>query len=430
MRSWNLSFAGTWTDKHNMDTNRRELLKGFGYAALGGYLATARGYAANETITVGCIGTGGRTRVLMKALARIPGVRIAAVCDVWDTNLAAGKELADPQAFATKEYRQMLDRKDIDAVVIGTPNHQHVPMLVAACSAGKDVYVEKPLTHRLDEGRPALEAQNRSNRIVQVGMQQRSMPQFQKGLELVKSGQLGPIRKVHLTWNRNAARGSVVYNIDPATVDWKAWLGNARPQPFDPYRFREWRFYWDFGDGVLGDLMVHYIDIAHWYLGVDHPDKAVSIGNKFMNKRWETPDTQQALLQYPEAEVYFEATFMNARNAAMLEFMGTEATLYLDRGRLEVIPERKHDPHNSNPALPTEPEMQWILGTGPKGADFYDAPDGEVLHLSNWLECIRSRQAPTAPVEAGISAASAAHLGNIAFRKDEVAHWGTEAPKG
>ena len=214
-------------------TNRRQHLKDLGYATLGGYLATSRGYAANETITIGCIGTGGRAQMLMKALKNIPGARMAAVCDVWDKNLAAGKALADPQASATKEYREILDRKDIDAVLIGSPNHQHVPMMIAAVSAGKDVYVEKPLTHHLEEGPPALEARNRSNRIVQVGMQQRSMPQFQKGYELVKSGQLGPIRKVHLTWNRNSARGSVQYDIDPSTVDWKAWLGNARPQPFD-----------------------------------------------------------------------------------------------------------------------------------------------------------------------------------------------------
>jgi predicted dehydrogenase len=410
-------------------TNRRQLLKDLGCAALGGYLATSRGYAANETITVGCIGTGGRTQGLMKALARIPGVRMAAVCDVWDTHLAAGKELADPQAFATKEYREILDRKDIDAVLIGTPNHQHVPMMIAACSAGKDIYIEKPLTHRLEEGPAAIEAQRRYHRIIQVGMQQRSMPQFQKGYELVKSGQLGTIRKVHLTWNRNAARGTAEYNIDPSTVNWNAWLGSARQQPFDPYRFREWRWYWDFGGGELADLMVHYIDIAHWYLDVDHPETAVTIGDKFTMDRWETPDTTQTLLQYPGAQVYFESTFMNARNAAMLEFMGTEATLYLDRGRLEVLPERKRDARNRNAQLPTEPEMQWVLGSGPKGADFYDVPDGEVLHLSNWLECVRNRQPPLTPVEAGVSAASAAHLGNIALRQDAVAHWKTVGPK-
>ena len=409
--------------------HRRQALKGIGYAALGGYLATSRGYAANETITVGCIGTGGRTQQLMRALAKIPGVRIAAVCDVWDTHLAAGKGLADPQALATKEYREILDRKDIDAVLIGTPNHQHVPMMIAACSAGKDIYIEKPLTHRMEEGPAVLDAQKRSKCIVQVGMQQRSMPQFQKGYELVKSGQLGAIRKVHLTWNRNSSRSSVEYHIDPATVDWKAWLGNARPQPFDAYRFREWRWYWDFGGGVLADLMVHFIDVAHWYLNADHPEEAVTIGNKFMMERWETPDTAQTLLKYPGAQVYFESTFLNARNGAMLEFMGSEATLYLDRGRLEVIPERKRDARNRNAQLPTEPEMQWVLGTGPKGADSYDQPDGELLHLNNWLECIRSRQTPSAPVEAGISAAAAAHLGNWALRQETVAHWQTVDPK-
>ncbi len=394
---------------------------------MGGYLATSRGYAANDTISVGCIGTGGRTRQLMKALVKIPGVQIVAVSDVWDANLTAGKDLADAQAFATKDYRELLDRKDVDAVVIGSPNHQHVPMLSAACQAGKDVYVEKPLTHRLDEAPAALGAQNRYKRIVQVGMQQRSMPQFQKGYELVKSGQFGAIRKVHLTWNRNSQRGTQTYNIDASSVDWKAWLGPARAQPFDAFRFREWRWFWDFGGGALGDLMVHYIDIAHWYLGVDHPEKALTLGNTYSEKRWETPDTVQTVLEYPSAQVYFESTFMNARNGAMLEFMGTDATLYLDRGRLEVLPERKRG--NSSVALPTEPEMQWVLGTGSKGADFYDQPEGEVLHLGNWLECVRSRKTPNAPVEAGISAASAAHLGNIALRKDGVAHWDEETLK-
>ena len=410
-----------------MTNNRRQMLKDVGRAVTGGFMASALGYAANETIQVGCIGTGGRAQVLMKALARIPGVAITAVCDVWDDNLAKGRELAAPGAFSTRDYRAILDRKDIDAVLIGTPNHQHVPMTVAACSAGKDVYVEKPLTHMLAEGPKAIEAQNRSKRIVQVGLQQRSMPQFQKGYELVRSGQLGPIRKVHLTWNRNAARtGYVQYHIDPASVDWQAWLGGARPQAFDPYRFRQWRWFWDFGGGVLADLMVHYIDVAHWYLGVDHPDAAVTIGDKFTAQQWETPDTAQTLLHYPNAQVYFESTFLNARNGAMLEFMTPEATLYLDRGRLEVIPETRRDAGNRNPAAPSVPASELILGSGPRGADFYDKPDGELLHLANWLECVRSRKTPNAPAEAGVSAASAAHLGNLAYRENRVARWETD----
>ena len=411
-------------------SNRRQLLRDLGHTAAGGFAASALGYAANETIQVGCIGTGGRTQALMKALARISGVRISAVCDVWDDNLAKGKELAAAGAFATRDYRAVLERKDIDAVVIGTPNHQHVPMTVAACSAGKDVYVEKPLTHKLSEGKTVIDAQNRSRRIVQVGQQQRSMPQFQKAYELLASGKLGPIRKVHLTWNRNAARtGYVQYKIDPASVDWAAWLGNAPQQPFDPYRFRQWRWYWDFGGGVLGDLMVHFIDVAHWYLGADHPDSAATIGDKFTAQQWETPDTAQTLLHYPNSQVYFESTFLNARNGAMLEFMTPEATLYLDRGRMEIIPERKSDAANRNPATPAVAASELILGSGPKGADFYDQPDGEVLHLSNWLECIRSRKTPNAPAEAGVSAASAAHLGNIAYRENRIARWETDGVK-
>jgi predicted dehydrogenase len=401
--------------------NRRDILKGL---VAGGFAASAAGYAANETIRVGCIGTGGRTQALMKALARVPGAQIAAVCDVWDENLARGRDLASPGAIAVKDYRAILDRKDIDAVVIGTPNHQHVPMTVAACSAGKDVYVEKPLTHKLDEGPAAIEAQNRWKRIVQVGLQQRSMPQFQKAYELVRSGKLGPIRKVHLTWNRNAGRTEYVqYKIDPATVDWQAWLGPARPQPFDAYRFRQWRWYWDFGGGVLADLMVHFVDVAHWFLGVEHPDSAVTIGSKFTAEHWETPDTAQTLLQYPNAQVYFESTFLNARNGAMLEFMTPDATIYLDRGRLEVIPETRRDASNRNPATPVVAASEMVLGKGPKGADYYDQPDGELLHLSNWLECIRTRKTPNAPAEAGVSSASAAHLGNIALREGRVATW-------
>src|SRR6476469_9393940 len=154
---------------------RRELLESLGVATAGaitaGYTATARGFAANETITVGCIGTGGRCRRLMQSLATIPGVKIVAVCDIWDYDLEEGRKMAQTNAFATKDHLALLDRKDIDAVLIGTPDHWHVPSTVDACAAGKDVYVEKPLTHNREEGPSVIEAQNRHNRVVQVGTQ-------------------------------------------------------------------------------------------------------------------------------------------------------------------------------------------------------------------------------------------------------------------
>lgn len=393
-------------------------IAGYSLGALAvGNTASALGYAANETINVACIGTGGRCRHLMKALVKVPGVKIVGVCDVWDDHLRQGKELADKDAFQVKNFQQVLERKDVDAVLIGTPDHWHVPLTVAACQAGKDVYVEKPLTHDLSEGAAVIDAQNKHKRIVQVGMQQRSMPHIIKAREILKSGALGEIHKVHLTWNRNAPRANKPnLNIDPKTVDWKMFLGNAKEQPFDEYRFRQWRWFWDFGGGIFTDLMVHWIDVVHWLLELDHPEYAVSIGDWYMAEGiWETPDTVQTLLRYPKqnAQIYFEGTFSNARNGSMVEFMGTNGTLYIDRGRYEIHPERNKKLEAS----------EMVLGTGPRGADFYGKPDGELVHLTNWIECIRSRQKPTAPAEAGVSAAAAAHLANIALRSNQAAKW-------
>jgi predicted dehydrogenase len=384
-----------------------------GLATLG--LPAVNALGANDRLNIALIGVGGRCRQLTPALVRVPNIRIAAVCDIYDVNLEQGRRLADTHAFATKRYQDILERKDIDAVLIAAPDHWHVPMTVAACEAGKDVYVEKPLTHNLAEGQAVIEAQNKYQRIVQVGMQQRSMPQFQKAGELIRQGRIGQVYKVHLTWNRNSdrvRRGPL--GIDPKQVDWKAFLGNAPEQPFDEYRFRSWRWFWDFGNGILTDLMVHFIDVVHWYLDLDHPSQATTIGANFISKGiWEAPDTTQTLLTYRNGlQVYFEGTFVNARNGAMLEFMGSDATLYLDRGRYEIHPERGKGKYE-----------EWVLGSGKRGADFFDRPDGELLHLTNWIDCIRSRQKPSAPAEAGVSAAAAAHLGNHAFRTGQVATW-------
>jgi predicted dehydrogenase len=396
------------------DMTRRSLLKAAaGVAAFG--IPAINALGANETINVGCIGTGGRCQHLMKALARIPNVRMAALCDVYDVHLEQAKTIADPKAWTTKNYKEILDNKDINAVLIGSPDHWHVPMTVDACNAKKDVYAEKPLTHNLAEGKAVIDAQNKNQRIVQVGTQQRSMQQFQEAYEIVKSGRLGKIYKIHLTWNRNSDRVKKgPQGIDPKQVDWKAFLGNAPAQDFDEYRFRHWRWFWDFGNGILTDLMVHYIDVVHWYMDVDHPLEATPIGDNFISKDvWQTPDTIQTLLRYPkDFQVYFEGTFVNARNAAMLEFMGSDATLYLDRGRYEIHPERGRGKYEEH-----------VIGSGNRGADFYDKPDGELLHLTNWIDCVRNRKKPNCPAEAGVSAASAAHLGNQAFRTGTVAKW-------
>lgn len=394
---------------------RRDFLHTAGAGVMtAGYAATSFGFAANEALHVGAIGTGGRCRQLMQNLREIPGVKIVAVCDVWDQSREEGRKLAEPNSDVFTDYRELLDQPGIDAVVIGAPDHWHVPMTIDACAAGKDVYVEKPLTHDESEGEAVIEAQNNSRRIVQVGMQQRSMPHIQKANEMIRDGHIGEVHKVHLSWNRNTERGGRrKYGISPQDVDWKRFLGDAPDQPFDEYRFRNWRWFWDFGGGIFTDLMVHWIDVAHWILDLDVPRVAASIGDHVQRAGvWETPDTVQTLLKYPEKTVqaYFEGTFFNARNRAMIEFMGTKGTIYIDRGRYEVHP----DPHQDLQAT------EWVLGTEPRGSDFFANPNGTRLHLANWVECCRTRKTPNAPAEAGVTAAAAAHLANRSLRAGKM----------
>jgi predicted dehydrogenase len=395
--------------------DRREFLAA-GAAAIA--VESSRGFKANDTLRVGLIGVGGRCRHLVKSFPNLPNVAITAVCDVWDANLAEGKKLADKDAFATKNFEELLARKDVDAVLIGAPDHWHVPLTIAACAAGKDVYVEKPLTHDLSEGQAVIDAQNKHKRIVQVGTQQRSMTHIAKAYDLVKAGHIGTVHKVHCTWNRNAARAQRFKDtIDAKTVDWKRFLGGAKDQAFDGYRFRQWRWFWDFGGGIFTDLMVHWIDVVHWFLDLDHPQSAMSIGDFYSAKDvWETPDTVQTLLRYPDknVQVYFEGTFSSNRNGSMVEFMGSEGTLYLDRGRYEVIPDRDKKLEPSSLVLGTDPR---------KGLDFYDKPDGELLHLLNWVEAVRARKKPSCPAEVGVSSAAAAHLANQSLKTGQVAVW-------
>jgi predicted dehydrogenase len=378
--------------------------------------ASAQPVGANERLNIGLIGTGGRCRHLMQALAKIPNTRMTALCDVYEPHLEQAQKLADPAAATFRDYHQLLARKDVHAVLIASPDHWHVPMTVDAVAAGKDVYVEKPLTHALAEGRTVLEAHAKHKRVVQIGTQQRSMPHIRRARELVQQGLLGEVHKVHLTWNRNTDRvRKGPQNVDAMRLDWKRFLGNAPQQPFDDYRFRNWRWFWDFGNGILTDLMVHWIDVVHWVLALDHPLRAVTVGGNYISAGiWQTPDTIQTLLVYPGGvQIHFEGTFCNAHRGSMVTFMGTDATLYIDRGRFELTPEPRSK----------QPPQEQVLGTGPRGRDFYDRPDGELLHLQDWIDAIRNSRQPSATVQDGVRAAAAAHLGNQAFRGTGVAEW-------
>lgn len=397
--------------------DRRDFLHTSAALGAAALLATPRiAFGANDTINIGLMGCGGRCRHLLKSLVKVPGIQLVAMADVWDESFKQTQAMVETKLSATKNFREVLDDKNIDAVLIASPDHWHVPMTVAACEAGKDVYVEKPLTHDLAEGDAVLSAGEKSKRIVQVGTQQRSMPHIAQARELISAGKIGQVLKVRMSWNRNADRvRKNKLGVDPNSVDWKQFLGSAPDQPFDEYRFRNWRWFWDFGGGIFTDLMVHWIDVAHWCLDLGHPTEAVSIGDHVVSRDvWETPDTVQTLLRYPgDVQMHFEGTFSNANKGAMIEFLGTEATIYVDRGGMILIPERRSK---------LEPQ-EMILGTGPRGADFYDLPDGELLHLTNWIDCVRSRKTPTAPIAAGVNGAAAAHLANKALRSGQTAKW-------
>lgn len=399
-------------------SSRREFLK-TGAAIAAAAVATPSAAAPRrEIVSVGVIGAGGRGRHLLSRAQRVPGVRIAAVCDVYEKSRRLARELAEGEPYVDSDFRKTLGRDDLDAVIIATPDHWHVPMTVAACEAGKDVYVEKPLTHDPAEGQAVIDAQNRHQRIVQIGTQHRSMPHLIEANGLVRSGELGSIYKAGMAWNRFDDRWVKPQgDIDPKTVDWQAFLGSAPAQPFDPYRFVHWRWFWDFGGGVLTDLMVHWLDTVHWMLDVETPASAMTIGSNFRTDGlWETPDTVQTLLGFDTAKLqaHFEGGFVNRYRGSMLALQGDRATLYMDRGRYELTPQPGSDVK----------KRELVIGEGRKGADWYPANEGALPHLTNWIECVRSRERPNCPAEEGVRSALGAHLANRAYRSGELARRG------
>jgi predicted dehydrogenase len=371
--------------------------------------------APSKTLRVGTIGTGGRCRQLMQASKPIEEVRFVAVCDVWEDAVAAGLKLAEG-AKVYRDYRPLLDQKDIDAVLIATPDHWHVQILADALAAGKDVYIEKPLTWSLDENAVVRAAvQKHADRIVQVGMQQRTMPHLVKCYEeVIKPGSLGAVHHVKMWWNySNYPNTPRKIEVDPSRVDWKAFCGKAKAQPFDAYRFRRWRNIWDFAGGHLTDLMTHLIDVVHWYLGVAHPVMASAAGGRFFSQdARETPDVIHTLLTYPnQLVVTFQGNQHNGSAGAGIEFYGANGTLYVDRQLYELTPERGR-------AKPVKHHD----GTLPRG--HYDTRlDQDTLFLRRWVESVQTRRPPLVDVHMGLHAAGAAHLGNAAYRTGTVAKW-------
>ncbi|MBO0721990.1 MAG: Gfo/Idh/MocA family oxidoreductase, partial [Blastocatellia bacterium] len=259
-------------DQNRSEIPRRTFLKtsaiGAGAMISSSRLAAAGIIGANDRIRLGAIGVGGRSRGSITPIhKKQPDTEIVALCDVYEPNLQrAVSELASGSTKQFRDYRAVLDDKSIDAVIIGTPDHWHAKMVTDAVSAGKDVYVEKPVTHSLEEGEALVKAVEESKRIVQTGTQQRSWPHFIEGKRIVDEGTLGQVTSVRMWWYQNYAGNGYPTELELGRLDQKAWLGNAPAQTITPVKFHWWRWYWDFGGGALTDLMTHWIDVAHWYL--------------------------------------------------------------------------------------------------------------------------------------------------------------------
>lgn len=327
------------------------------------------------------------------------------MCDVYTPRRDEVKSRVCAANAATYgDYNQVLDDKSIDAVIIATPDHWHVRVAIAAIAAGKDVYLEKPVTHTLEEGETLQKSVRSSRQILQCGMQQRSWPHFRNAVNLIQGGTLGQVTQVRTYWWQNYGSNWVPKPVDVAQLDWKQWLGGAPEQPFTLEKFNRWRWFWNFGGGAMTDLFSHWIDVAQWAMKADQPTMALMLGDKHVFNEWECPDTIQAAFRYPGFNVVYEGMMSSSIDDGGLEFRGTEATLKINRSGMTVFHENvKAD---RNPVLKEE-----------------SFEDGTIPHMRNFFDCIKTRKEPNAPVETGVAAARAGHIGNLAYHRGGMTPW-------
>ncbi len=377
------------------NSTRRNLLRG---AAAMTALSYSRIYGANDKLRLGMIGSGERGRGDMSKFQKNSSVDVVAVCDVYAESIDKAKQLA-PNAKSFSDHRKLLEMKDLDMVLIATPDHWHAECAIDALNAGKDVYVEKPLTLTLEEGPRVVKAARINNRICQVGMQQRSGKHYlQAKAEYFDTRKLGKITLARTWWHGNTyhlRRAPASLQTLPSNLDWAHYLGPLKWRDYDPQQYWNWRAYLDFGGGQVTDLFTHWIDVVHMFTGQDIPFAASAAGGVYNYKDGRTaPDTINVLLEYPgDMTATFEATLAPGITGAAIEMCGTEGRLYIDRSQFIFTPAGRG-------AVPTV-----VKGT----------TDLDVDHITNFIECVRSRKLPNGDVLIGHRSAQASHLGNIAY---------------
>jgi predicted dehydrogenase len=374
----------------------------------------------NETVNMALIGCGGRGRGVMHEHKALPGVRIAAVCDVNEPRMAtAQKEAGGESVLTYHDYRKLLENKDIDAVIVGTNGHWHVLPTICACQAGKDVYVEKPLGTSIGEGRAAVKAARKYNRVVQIGTQQRSWEHYQKAAEVIQSGKLGEISEVKV-WDFDylyPGFGSPPDGEPPAGLDWDFWVGPSPKQPYNPNKTAHHYWWFDFGGGWQLDWAVHHYDIVNMCMGVTEPISATAMGGfmcfEHTNTQW--PDTFSGICEYGPGPVAkkgfimqysFRAGCRREQRSHCKEFFGTEASMILDRSGYTVTAEARGGKKLGE-------EIESFRGKGPN-------------HAAVFIDCVRNRKKSPADVEGGHHATNPGHLMNIAWKVGRKIRWDGE----
>ncbi len=409
------------------ESNRRDFMKralattaGLAMSGLG---PTGNVLGANDKVRVGVIGTGRMGVGDLEDFAKQPDAEIVVVCDVYEPNLQKGLQAAGGKAATTKDFRQILDRKDIDVVIVAAPDHWHALPMVEACKAGKDVYVEKPICTHLEEGKRMVEAARKYNRVVQVGTQQRSGIHFQKAVQLVQQGYIGKVSFVR-TWNYSndypEGIGNPPDSDPPADLDWDLWLGPAPKVAFNWNRFgvgdrwSTFRYFWDYAGGFMTDWGVHLIDIVQWAMQVDGPSAVTASGGKFyIQDNAETPDTLQATFEYPHFVCVYENRWDNGNSmyghGYGIEFHGSDGTLFVDRSGFELFPEHRQ-------AGKRQVDRTASMKMEAANNEHFD-------HVRNFLDCVKSRKQPISDIEIGHRSTSTCLLGNVAYRSKERIVW-------
>lgn len=402
----------------NQTIGRRELLRRLGTTAVAAAGITAlrprRAYGrlgANEKIVVALIGHGGMGSHHLRNLVKRTDVEVAAVCDVYTPRYVEGVGVAGGHCQGYPDYRRVLDRKDIDAIWVATPDHWHTLIAIQGCQAWKDVYVEKPLSTTVREGRAIVETARRYGRIVQVGIQQRSMDVYQQAIRLVHGGRLGEVATARTWIGPNGSIAVETPQDPPEGLDWDLWLGPAPSVPYSPQRFHAFRAFDDYAGGELTNWGPHLVDIALWGIGQDKPLRVQATGGSYRALPGDDQEVIDVVWEFPGATVTWSQGFHEAhagkRYGTMFE--GTAGRLIIDRQSFVV------EPGSLGVAEYFHPEKDFFITVG--------------QHHTNFLECIRSRRLPRADVEIGHRATSACLLANIAIDCRRTLRWDGSAER-